>query len=671
MMKTVFILIIAVVQTSTLAGDADVTSETWKPPIGIPVPSFGIEETYRMYNEESARNPDLVYQENGSGGYFTHYVNSNDINSTNTGNPYGSIAVPRKTIPRNLPAGSVVELHGSCLRNGGVSGYIFITGQGTEAMPIFIRGVDMPRVGLKGRVGHPEKTSYLIMEGISWYSGEIICPDNSTVFNTHHVSVRNCEYTSGYGSSSGGEMIIASYSDNFTENVVFYNNKVHDSGIWEQHIATGDRDIGEVSVGAGARYVWILENELYHHESDGFIVCPSNQGISNDSDYCPHHIYIGKNVAYDNKQTGFWSKTGRDIIFSQNISHGHRPSSSNFGSGLGFQYDPKRVWFLFNHSYDNSVGIGTASSLDNNPPREEIYFIGNLLNNNLVAGIQINGLSSSADAKAICNVIYNCPKAIDNDYYASKLGIYNNVLAQYTNAIYFPSDEPFTWQNSRMSHNALDGSGNIVWGSTYTNIAAFQAGTEQGDKCITTNLLFVEPLNGDFRFHPDSPINNMETSDKVQMVFDRFLELYGIDLTEDIEGIERTYTPPAPDAADTNHTSPPVITTPDIAEPETTVSDTTDVKEPVDSESNSAPPDTQQAQTAASKIENPVSPAETKSSQEKQENKSGKEKTEDSSKKTITVFKGRKIKMRKIFEKSEQLYHWEGSDKTNDKVIYE
>jgi len=645
MMKTVFILIIAVAQTGTLADTIDVTSETWKPPIGIPVPSFGIEETYRMYDEESARNPALLYQENGSGGYFTHYADSTDPNATDTSNPYGSPAVPRKTIPRDLPAGSVVEIHGSVNKNY-YSGYCFITGQGTVDLPIFVRGIDMPRVELKGRVGHPEKTCYLIMEGISWYSGEIICPDTSTVFDTHHVCVRNCEYTSGYGSSSGGEMVIASYSDNFTENVVFYNNEVHDSGIWEQDIATGDRDIGEVSVGVGARYVWILENELYHHESDGFIVCPSNQGISNDSDYCPHHIYIGKNVAYDNKQTGLWCKTGRDIIFSQNISHGHRPSSSNFGSGMGFQYDPKRVWFLFNHSYDNSVGIGTASSFDNNPPREDIYFIGNLLNDNLVAGIQINGLSASANAKALFNIIYNCPKAIDNDYYGSKLSIFNNILAEYDHAIYFPSDEPSTWQNSDMDYNLLDGSGDIVWDNIYTSLASFQARTEHGDNCIEDNPLFVDPKNGDFRLLPESPINNMVTSDKTQEIFDRFLQLYGIDLTEDIEGIERTAAPPAvPDTGDTGDTSP--------------------------SDSISATQNPQEAETGVSNIEDSSHSDGINPTQSTQEKGTGKSDTGDSTKKTIRVLKGRNIRMRRIFEKSEQLYHWEGSDESNQKELFE
>jgi len=40
----------------------------WDPPIGIPKPSFGIEETYRMYDDPANRNPELTYHQNAEGG---------------------------------------------------------------------------------------------------------------------------------------------------------------------------------------------------------------------------------------------------------------------------------------------------------------------------------------------------------------------------------------------------------------------------------------------------------------------------------------------------------------------------------------------------------------------------------------------------------------------------
>ena len=73
-------------------------SQAYVPPIGIPAPEFGINETVEN-----------VY---GSDNYYTHYIDNSDTNATDTGNPNGSYELPRLTIPTNLSAGSVVEIHG-------------------------------------------------------------------------------------------------------------------------------------------------------------------------------------------------------------------------------------------------------------------------------------------------------------------------------------------------------------------------------------------------------------------------------------------------------------------------------------------------------------------------------------------------------------------------------
>ena len=70
----------------------------WEPPIGIPRPEFGIEESYRMYDIEANRNPSLLYAMNEEGGFYTHYVD-NSVSCIDSGNPYGTAANPRCTIP--------------------------------------------------------------------------------------------------------------------------------------------------------------------------------------------------------------------------------------------------------------------------------------------------------------------------------------------------------------------------------------------------------------------------------------------------------------------------------------------------------------------------------------------------------------------------------------------
>jgi len=74
----------------------------WAPPIGIPAPSFGITNVApAVPNPWTASTP----------GFY--YVEPTKTASTDASNTYGTPAKPRKTIPTTLPAGSVVELHGT------------------------------------------------------------------------------------------------------------------------------------------------------------------------------------------------------------------------------------------------------------------------------------------------------------------------------------------------------------------------------------------------------------------------------------------------------------------------------------------------------------------------------------------------------------------------------
>jgi len=58
-----------------------------------------------------------------------------------------------------------------------------------------------------------------------------------------------------------------------------------------------------------------------------------------------------------------------------------RFSSSAYGAGMGFQYAPERVWFLYNKVYDNEYGIALSSNSGMGFGTES-YFIGNLIYNN-------------------------------------------------------------------------------------------------------------------------------------------------------------------------------------------------------------------------------------------------------------------------------------------------
>ena len=93
-----------------------------------------------------------------------------------------------------------------------------------------------------------------------------------------------------------------------------------------------------------------------------------------------HHVYLGRNVAHENKQTGFWTKQASDVIMSENVAYAHHPSDSSPGAGLGGQYGPERVWFLYNHIHDCDYGIAAGS--DNHLGfGRDVYLIGNVIHN--------------------------------------------------------------------------------------------------------------------------------------------------------------------------------------------------------------------------------------------------------------------------------------------------
>jgi hypothetical protein len=703
MMKTIaFLLIIAVAQAGTLASAADVTSETWKPPIGIPVPSFGIEETYRMYDEESVRNPDLVYKESGSGGYYTHYVDSTALNSTDSGNTYGNPSKPRKTIPLNPPAGSVIEIHGGAEANH--AGQCKIHGSGSFDMPIFIRGVDLPEINKGILVGYNYNTKHVIIEGLK-SSSITIYGRYTGDFNNCYISVRNCDFKSMSAGNTQNSAII--------HNVVFYNNEVHDGGDWTDY--QHDEDSGGIGISSRTCYVWVVDNLIYHNQMCAVQVYAYPQNQPPSDPITPHHIYIGRNIAYENQQSAFWSKTARDVIFSQNIAYNHKQDTT-YGvknSGFGSQYDPQRVWFLFNTSYNNHYGFRFAA--DQLRLRDELYIIGNLIYDcygrsaggveGYGDGIYNNGASGlNIKPMIILNTIYNCANGISNAYHINQTSFiavnnifgncnhtyYNDDLERTVGNRYIWLQQPGTAANCEFDYNLLYNSGGIRWNSDYTTLAAFQARTNEGENCITTDPLFIEPQNGDFRLSPESPIHNMETSIKVQSAFDRFLELYSIDLTEDIEGIERTAAPPiVPNTEDTSDINPSDSTNVDVAEEQTAISNTADTNNTSSSDSTTSDSEETQTNTTnnvearesdqsesqeqaeVTKNEDPGSPANTKSSHEEQEKENSKADTGNSKKKIITVFKGRKIRMRKIFEKTQELYNWEKNDRSDQEELYE
>jgi hypothetical protein len=506
--------------------DASITVEGWSLPIGVPVPPFGINEEHTMYvgqqwNYGSGPEP---YRDAGHGPY-THYIDNTNGQATDTNNPYGTPTRPRQTIPGNLPAGSVVEVHGGpyTFTTGGRTQ---LGGTGTATHPIFVRGV-----GASSRPVFLRETemlgTYVIVEYLDISTADSVYVNGPN----HHIGVRHSIKRDGVGRYNAA-LGVGGSSGNPAHDVVFYDNQVHDNGAWDAPPSEGDQDYHGLHVSHDAYNIWFLQNQMWHNSGDG-IQINAGDGLASTI----HHIYVGRNTAWENRQTGFWCKQARDVIFSQNVSHSHLNADSS-GAGMGWQYDHSNLWFIANECYDNLDGIRGASG------DGATYLVGNLIHDN--SETAINSWSNAA-VYAVNNTIYHCGRGISVET-STALYAADNIVASLTASDYCHL-YIFGGNMQSLSHarnNLFYQSGGAVkieWDSSPMNVAVFEArygapGRVEGNR--EGNPQFVDPASGDFHVQAGSPaVNNGTATGCVQEVYSTFSSLYGLNIAVDFDGTGR------------------------------------------------------------------------------------------------------------------------------------
>src|SRR6185437_3582017 len=103
---------------------------------------------------------------------------------------------------------------------------------------------------------------------------------------------------------------------------VVYDNSIHDNG--DVH-STFDQDDHGIHIGPRVSNTWIVDNELARNSGDGIQI----NAASIADQPTTHHIYVARNIAHNNKQSGMWVKQATDVIFSENFCYGHRPGDSS------------------------------------------------------------------------------------------------------------------------------------------------------------------------------------------------------------------------------------------------------------------------------------------------------------------------------------------------------
>lgn len=537
------------------------------PPIGIPHPEIGIVESHTAYagqrydfDRDGVLEAGEEYR-TGPNGPYTHYIDNSHPQATDANNPYGTISLPRRSIPSPvnddgssnvLPAGSVVEIHGGGYTG---SGYIQVKGQGTASRPVFIRGGnihEMPRFQHKVSVwnngdsngdgqANDFEARYMVFEYLSVPKLEVTGP-------AHHIAVRDIEVTGGGGTSTGGMS-----SAKTASHIVWLRLSNHNNGNWRH---TSDNDDGYNFVSGNANNVWFLDGQATRAQSNGYHF--NGQGPST------HHIYTGRCESWQNKQSAFGLKTAWHIIYSENVAHDSAPRApanghpSDWGSGFGLQYNPAYVYYLHNTIYNNSMGISIGSGLSSaiDAPQADQQFFA--IRNNIFAIRRMNSWNDPANDSAmdagsayshvaafhmrgmahryiIGNTISNVVTGI-NSVGSRTLRVQSNILHQVTD----PEGHHFygflmgETTSRLLEHNLFsqpNASARFGWeGATQLPLTTFRTQTQSCSSCFEADPLFTDALANDYTLQAASPAVD---SGVLDAVYDEFEDRYGISIRMD------------------------------------------------------------------------------------------------------------------------------------------
>jgi hypothetical protein len=343
---------------------ASTAAFSWTPPLGIPAPSFGIDQT----------TTDIA---------FTHWVDNSGLCSDALNNR-GTPVLPRCTIPDTLAAGSIVQVRGGPYSLGDE----YWSLNGTAGSPVYVRG---PSTGPRPNLGPASEieldSRYAIIENLRMTS--IFFDDGATI---HHTALRHLTVTDNPGTGAA----VAAGDDN------------HDLVIWDCEIArngtipSGADNHGIALHTEGVNHVWIVDNHIHHNSGDGIQFCHGCSGG-------PANVYIGRNDIHHDEENAIDIKAFiGPVIISQNSLHDYQSSADSNGDALrindeGEQHD---FWILFNDIYNAELGINAQGSFADN-----IYIIGNELHGLGSAILGIPDVGSSF-VKVINNTLFDVDEGI-------------------------------------------------------------------------------------------------------------------------------------------------------------------------------------------------------------------------------------------------------------------
>jgi len=531
------------------------TANAYNPPIGIPAPSFGIDEV--------APAAPAAWPSSQASGFY--YIDNSHPNATDSNNTYGYPDKPRVTVPNGFSAGSYIELHGGP--------YTTVNKQlnfnCTASQPCWFRGPsssNMPTI--TGTFALVDST-YVIMENMD-FNGGAGGAIGIRGQNSNHISVRNSSIQNkAFQGNSAGVSIVPALGGTVND-IVIYNVSFKSLG---DYTSTVDQDFHGVGPSLWNRdsntslyNVWLLDS--YCYRISGNCIQPNGGNWTNSGQYL-HHIYAGRNVSHDGRQAGFWTKQARDVVYSQNTIYNNRQKGAQPGDGMGYQYGPDNLWYIYNHIYNCNYGI-RQSDTSASSSSSSSYIIGNVIhdihpeslpnynpNDSWRPGTAISLWHGNMTRYIVDNTIYDAHNGITS-IYNGPVHISGNTISEIDAQGTF-IDISHAARNGVASidhSNFFDTGGDFLsrWNfNPYSSMSALKAASGQCNNCLEVNPSFVNATIGenpndphDFSLSSTSPLigvnNDLTKSNNTPDVYAIFQQRYGLDIRKDTNNIARPAT---------------------------------------------------------------------------------------------------------------------------------
>lgn len=529
-------------------------ASAYNPPIGVPDPSWG---SIHPVDTQAPPKPSAWPQQVASNAF---YVDATHSKATDYNNPNGTPYKPRRTVPdRVFGPGSYIEIHGEYSER--VTKRYQLEFQCTEAQPCWLRGEKGDEPNFKKFLSL-KNSKYVFIENLNFIggSGTAFWAEAEKGKSTHHIVFRNSLVKDRqYSGSNTAGASFAPEDGGKVHDVVMYNNRFINLGKnvdwnvdYDFHGMTPNVFGLSATSGAELRNVWLLDN--YCSGVSGNCVQVVGQNCR-DGDCLGmlHHLYIGRNTAHSNRQAGFWSKQANHVIFSQNTSYDNRSYGSQPGDGMGFQYDPDNIWFIYNRIYDSNYGIRQSHTSSAGKGRKA-YFVGNLIydihpqpgaqsniNDDWREGVGISLWRGVMDRYIYHNTINNVNAGIVA-IHAGPLDIKGNVIGDIANNDYHVSvrDTSATLDYGLM-HDPSVGM-RVRWNfKEYTSVNGLHGTVSQCRRCIDESPQFEDASANRLALKSTSPgVSTMDS--RGADIYGDYHRRYGLNIRVDRNNVQRGMT---------------------------------------------------------------------------------------------------------------------------------